>query len=316
MHIRVTKRSLGLPVSLLLHAGILLPVVAYSPRQENVEKEFQFVVTELVEFPDFPVNPGAGGSGAIGENISHQPAGLPQKGFSSATTISGYEQQLRAKLDPSLKVEGISQLRSVSTGTQPGTSSDGFSMTDYRKQLENKIGNAGGNVSAGTIRSARRTSGTIPAVAFSSEGYRKMLESKLGAATQGNSSRPVPKQPTAYSGVPAGTASSAISMPSPVAVQTGFLPASYLAQVKKRITDNWALSELFRESGDRAVISFRIARDGNISNPVLERPARSKRLNESALDAIKASSPFQALPESFKQEYLEVVVEFSMQGVR
>jgi len=64
------------------------------------------------------------------------------------------------------------------------------------------------------------------------------------------------------------------------------------------------------KEGATVVIRFRIAREGRVINPVVERKSGSEVLDSSALQAIKDASPMPPLPDDYKGDSLEVCMTF------
>lgn len=62
--------------------------------------------------------------------------------------------------------------------------------------------------------------------------------------------------------------------------------------------------------GATAVIRFKIKRDGNVINPVVEKKSGSEVLDNSALQAIKDASPMPPLPDDYTGDSLEVCMTF------
>ncbi len=94
---------------------------------------------------------------------------------------------------------------------------------------------------------------------------------------------------------------------------TGF--SADLVQIIKR---NWwakmpseTKQKLDRGLKGRVVVGFGIQRDGQLSNvPKVEVSSGNKALDEAAVSAVKASAPFEHLPEAFKGPNIDLRFTF------
>ncbi len=64
------------------------------------------------------------------------------------------------------------------------------------------------------------------------------------------------------------------------------------------------------KEGATVVVRFKIKRDGNVINPVVEKKSGSEVLDSSALQAIKDASPMPPLPDDYEGDSLEVCMTF------
>lgn len=83
----------------------------------------------------------------------------------------------------------------------------------------------------------------------------------------------------------------------------------YLKEIQKKINLNWKPAESFNTKNILAF--FKINRSGEVLEVNLLKPAKDPAINESAIEAIKASAPFGAFPESYKDETLGIEFEFN-----
>ena len=90
---------------------------------------------------------------------------------------------------------------------------------------------------------------------------------------------------------------------------TGF--SADLVRVVKR---NWYVkvpSEAKQNIKGRVVVGFGIQKDGQLSNvPKVEVSSGNKALDEAAVSAVRASAPFEHLPEAFKGPNIELRLHF------
>ncbi|MFO7980794.1 MAG: energy transducer TonB [Candidatus Aminicenantes bacterium] len=86
----------------------------------------------------------------------------------------------------------------------------------------------------------------------------------------------------------------------------------YLQTLHARISNNWYTSRISTGlSGDYfTTISFRIYKDGHISEPEIVESSDVKSLDLSAIRAVRSSAPFPPLPTEYKEEYLLIRLIF------
>jgi TonB family protein len=94
--------------------------------------------------------------------------------------------------------------------------------------------------------------------------------------------------------------------------------ANYLDIIQKEIGSNWSPPQGAKKSGGRqkAVIGFRILRNGTIHNVRLETSSGVNLMDQSAMRAISRSSPLPPLPQRFRDEFLGVHFSFELEGER
>lgn len=90
--------------------------------------------------------------------------------------------------------------------------------------------------------------------------------------------------------------------------------ASYLSEVRDLITDLWEEPSWLSSGtgGAKAVVVFRITRDGTLAKVLLAVPSGMTALDKSAVQAVEAANPLPPLPAEFKNEYLDVNLEFAL----
>ena len=57
-------------------------------------------------------------------------------------------------------------------------------------------------------------------------------------------------------------------------------------------------------------ILYRISKDGELVKNTIVKSSGNKEFDEIALKAIKSSAPFKKLPESYKENYLDMKLKF------
>ena len=86
------------------------------------------------------------------------------------------------------------------------------------------------------------------------------------------------------------------------------IPSWYISLLKNKIEENWNFGNII---GDLStIISFRIYKNGEISNLRIEKSSGYKPFDRSAESAIKSTKDIPPFPEEIKEEYLEVTIEF------
>jgi hypothetical protein len=86
---------------------------------------------------------------------------------------------------------------------------------------------------------------------------------------------------------------------------------SYLQRVYYTVKRNWfSVMPGSVELGERGIVylTFRIYRDGSVppDEPVIERNSGKEPLDRAAYSSVRASNPFEHLPEQFKGPYIEL----------
>jgi TonB family protein len=85
----------------------------------------------------------------------------------------------------------------------------------------------------------------------------------------------------------------------------------YLTLLSDRISSKW-FPPPGSASGPRAVLKFRIMRDGTVSDLAVEQSSGADAIDRSALRAVLAASPLPPLPEGFTWESLGVHFGFDL----
>ncbi len=100
-------------------------------------------------------------------------------------------------------------------------------------------------------------------------------------------------------------------------VETGdsdFPFAWYLNLLRTKITDSWDPpgDRLIAGRSRQVIVSFRIARDGSVTDVHVESASETPGLDTSARRAVERAKPFPPLPESYARDVLDVAVRFTV----
>jgi TonB family protein len=137
---------------------------------------------------------------------------------------------------------------------------------------------------------------------------RELLAKRLGAAEPQPPTPAAPPNPAlpnragSTTGNPAGTAalgSSVATLDNP-----DFTYDYYIAQLLSSIDHNWTRPPV--SNGVRAVISFRIQRDGSIADLAVRESSSFDNFDLAALRAVQNAAPFPPLPRAYRRDSLGV----------
>lgn len=84
--------------------------------------------------------------------------------------------------------------------------------------------------------------------------------------------------------------------------------SEYMTNLNKKIEENWRAPEIM-EQGKVSVI-FKIDKDGKIVHTEIEKSSGNAIFDESAINTIKKTAPFQPLPEESKRQFLTLRYNF------
>jgi TonB family protein len=88
----------------------------------------------------------------------------------------------------------------------------------------------------------------------------------------------------------------------------------FSADLVRVVKQNWyakVSSEAKQNIKGRVVVGFGIQKDGQLSNvPKVEVSSGNKALDEAAVSAVRASAPFEHLPEAFKRPNIDLRLTF------
>ena len=82
----------------------------------------------------------------------------------------------------------------------------------------------------------------------------------------------------------------------------------YTSMISKKIGKKWQWSSV--TSSYRAVVYFRIARDGSVYDVKIKESSSDQDFDQNAIRAIELAGPFAPLPAAFEDKYLGVYFEF------
>lgn len=82
----------------------------------------------------------------------------------------------------------------------------------------------------------------------------------------------------------------------------------YTTAIVKKISRYWQWSNMY--SSYRAVVYFRIEKDGFVKSVEIKESSGDEGFDENAIRAVQLASPFAPLPEGYNQEHLGVYFEF------
>lgn len=88
----------------------------------------------------------------------------------------------------------------------------------------------------------------------------------------------------------------------------------YLSVIQGKVSSNWRQpsSRLLGEDSFLTVVSFRIRRNGSIEVVTVRRSSGRPTVDQSAVKAVRDSSPFPELPNDYMEEYLDVTIDFTV----
>lgn len=171
----------------------------------------------------------------------------------------------------------------------------------------------------------------LPGESFSPEQYMAEIRRKLGTSAENYATRSSATTEKATSQVTEtrkGSLASKIFPLSDTGDSTGLsvglsenkipagniIPLEYLESMKRAIQKKWKLPE-DRYHSLTAYVSFRVKRDGTITDIFIEQGSGVKAFDESALRAIREIERMQPLPVTYNHDYLDVTVKFNVRGV-
>ena len=125
------------------------------------------------------------------------------------------------------------------------------------------------------------------------------------APTPSVASRPEPPPPPPARGAPTGSVQGSGALTLNV---SDFPFAWYLAAVHRKVTERWEGRAL---QGRQPVVTFEIARDGQVSNVAVKESSGNAYYDRTAMRAIAEAAPFPRLPDEFPGSVLRVHMGFN-----
>jgi TonB family protein len=129
--------------------------------------------------------------------------------------------------------------------------------------------------------------------------------------------RPASAAPAAVPPIPLGRPTGAPAGVASLSLEVSDFPFTYyLRQVQQKVSERWVPPARESEPGRRAVILFEIHRDGQVTNPHVEKTSGNPWYDQSALRAVLDATPFPPLPQEFPAESLRVHFGFDFVAER
>lgn len=83
----------------------------------------------------------------------------------------------------------------------------------------------------------------------------------------------------------------------------------YMNNMQHTVKANWN-PKTNSENSTRVVLKYRIHKNGEISNIEVLKSSGDKKMDETAIEAVRKSSPLAELPEAIKENYVDVNFSF------
>lgn len=141
----------------------------------------------------------------------------------------------------------------------------------------------------------------MAAVSSTEQGAEEVPEGTLIAST----TPPTPGGSLAQG--PSGNPEAGLSSDPGVAIMQSLM-GPYMSEIKRRLTRNWHPPR--GENTQVVVLLFEIARDGTLNKVEVNTSSGDTLVDEAAIDAVKISAPFKALPEGFTAESVPILFTF------
>lgn len=84
----------------------------------------------------------------------------------------------------------------------------------------------------------------------------------------------------------------------------------YMAKLKSRIRRNWIAPVAKNARG--TILEFLVFRDGSVSGLRVVRSSGSFALDQSALDTVSQTSPFDPLPDAYQKDFIKINFTFDL----
>lgn len=99
--------------------------------------------------------------------------------------------------------------------------------------------------------------------------------------------------------------------------QTTAQTNEYIAVIWSRVKGNWTLpSALMPKENIETIIDIKISRNGALEHIVFEKSSGNRYFDDSAIKAVKKSSPFPPLPPYVSGNYIEIGIRFHSKELR
>ncbi len=198
-------------------------------------------------------------------------------------------QRVGSSIKTTSPVSGKTHIGSGGTGT----SGEKFSAEEYISDINRRLTQYGSNQSTDGISSEKTSqkSGTT-------SGKKQSLASRIFPLNQ---KEQPPGMSVGFQGssIPAGN----------------IIPLEYLDEIKIAIQRKWKLPPGEKNYSLSSVVSFKLHKDGTITDISLESTSGVKEFDESAIRAVKETGRLSPLPDTYRLDSLEVAVKFNARGI-
>lgn len=178
------------------------------------------------------------------------------------------------------------------TGGQD-TSVEKFSPDEYMAQIKKKLYQENVSSSGGNITASGKG-----ATSQSSETRKTSLASRIFPLTDVSSPSGI-SVGFQETGIPSGN----------------IIPLEYLESIKIALQRKWKLPEE-KNYSLTSVVSFKLKRDGTITDICLEKSSGVREFDDSALKAVMNTGRLPGLPDTYKLDCLEIAVKFNIRGIQ
>jgi len=92
--------------------------------------------------------------------------------------------------------------------------------------------------------------------------------------------------------------------------------AYYIVLIQDKFEGNWAPPKMGQSTVASVILSLRILRSGQVRDLAVDLSSDDRHLDDSALRAVRLSTPLPPLPPLYKAETLFLKVRFNFEGVK
>lgn len=234
--------------------------------------------------------------------------------------IADYAKMLEKSVAGFTMPERISSKMPI-TANQQNNSKESFSEKMYREGLSSKISDIKSGNQAGYSTKSSSDKATYSSGNFSASRYEGALLSKLQksgstpTASDFNDSASAIKNKNSGSDRALQNINPEITNIASISQNT-YIPSAYIAQIKTKIYENWEKPSSVLPKNAKAIVSFKINKNGVASDIIIEKTSGSADFDNSVVNAIKKSSPFLSFPLDVTLNIIEVSAEFSARGIQ